>query len=374
MKRNRKLSRTKAASESLSRSDAGRVKLTPGVVLGVLAVALAGCGASCGQSVLCNPLIRGNVNDPANFTQRRWILNQGLSEFCHKMLTHNAPLRMTNEAPIIGRFYPQHCAKQELQNGDIYVQFDGFGYGYTNLSRKVTFTMSGAVDYDQDFRVTDDCNIYAFFRSRHITSSNFQTHVIEQPVASFLNSLTPMGDNFGKQLVSGKLGEGFTVIVDPSQNIDFAVGIIPLGQKPVKPFNMHGSNRVTYENSRSEVHQGERDFIGPIEVEDSGRALYVTASVDGAPAVNVMLMSKQDGDVSLGLYYNYAPIGPLNANVMMTDTVLAGRPYSRTLPVPKGLYYIVLDNSAGPAVGQSIIPVADIGATVSYAIQIGDAP
>ena len=41
---------------------------------------------------------------------------------------------------------------------------------------------------------------------------------------------------------------------------------------------------------------------------------------------------------------------------------------------PTGLYYIVLDNSAGPAVGQSIIPVADIGATVSYAIQIGDAP
>ncbi len=335
-----------------------------------LALGLAGCGASCGQKVLCT--LRGPINDPSNFSLRRQILAHGLSEFCHEMITHNAPLKMTNDSPVIGRFYPQHCNQQELKNGDLYVQFDGFGYGYTNLSRKMTFTMQGAVDYDQDFRVTDDCNIYAYFRTRQISSSNFQSHVVEQPVASFLNSLTQVGDNFGKQLVSGKLSEGFTVIVDPQQSADFAVGIIPQGQRPMHPFNVHGTDHITYENLRTEVHQGERDFIGPIEITDSGRALYLTANVDGAPAVTLYLMTKRDGDTSLGLYYNYAQIGPLNAPVMLTEIVAAGR-YMRTVPVQKGMYYVVLENGGAP-VPQSLIPVADVAATVSYAIQIGDAP
>jgi hypothetical protein len=349
-----------------------RLPRVPFAVLVLLSVALAGCGASCGQQVLCT--LRGPINDPSNFSLRRSILSQGLSEFCHQMITHDAPLKMTNDSPVIGRFFPQHCVQQELKNGDLYVQFDGFGYGYTNLSRKMTFTMSGAVDYDQDFRVTDDCNIYAFFRTRQISSSNFQSHVVEQPVASFLNSITQVGDNFGKQLVSGKLAEGFTVIVDPHQSADFAVGMIPLGQRPMHPFNVHGTDRITYENLRTEVHQGERDFIGPIEITEDHRALYLTATVDGAPAVTLYLMTKKDGDVSLGLYYNYPQIGPLNAPVLLTQIIPAGKPYNQTIPVQKGLYYIVLENGGGVPAPQSLIPIADIAATVSYAVQIGDAP
>jgi len=95
----------------------------------------------------------------------------GLSEFCHQMTTHNAPLKVLDGTPVIGRFYPQHCSQKELQNGDLYVEFDGFGYAWTNLSKKITFTMSGAVDYDQDFRIYDNCDIYAYFRTRTSSSS-----------------------------------------------------------------------------------------------------------------------------------------------------------------------------------------------------------
>ena len=345
----------------------------PALALAALVLALAGCGEACGQGALCK--LRGPINDPSNFTLRRKLLSFGLSDFCHQMITHNAPLKMTPEAPVIGRFYPQHCAEQEMPNGDLFVTFDGYGYGYTNLSRKMTFTMAGSVEYDQDFRITPECDVYAYFRTRQIKGSNFQSHVVEQPVASFLNSITQVGDNFGKQLVSGKLAEGFTVIMDPQQNPDFAVGIVALGTHPPHPFNVHGADRLIYENLRTEVHQGERDFIGPIEITESGRALYLTANVDGAPAVTMYLMTKKDGDVSLGLYYNYPQIGPLNAPVLLTDTIAAGRPYTRTVPVPKGLYYVVLDNGGNaPLAPASLIPIADIAATVSYAIQIGDAP
>jgi hypothetical protein len=353
-----------------------RPKLLAPTLLLLLACALSTTGCtSCGQQVLC--ALRGPVNDPSNLSLRRSILAMGLSEFCHQMLMHNAPLKMTDESPVIGRFYPQHCTQKDLPSGDLYVTFDGFGYAFTNLSKKLTFTMSGAVDYNQDFRVAGDCNIYAYFQTRQVTSSNFQSHVVEQPVAAFLNSLTQVGDSFGRQLVSGKLGEGFTVIRAKDGNIDFGLGIIPEGQRPQHPFAVHGGDRAMYENLRTEVHQNEREFIGPIEVTDSGRALFVTATVDGGvEALDVLLMTKADGDVSLGLYYNYPAVGPLNANVLASDVIPGGaKQYQHAFPVPKGVYYVVLDNSG--AAGQVAPPLNlfdDRVATVSYAVQIGDRP
>jgi hypothetical protein len=353
-----------------------RAKLIAPILLLLLACGLSTTGCtSCGQQVLCT--LRGPINDPSNVSLRRSILSMGLGEFCHQMVMHNAPPKMTPESPVIGRFYPQHCVQKELPSGDLYVTFDGFGYAFTNLSKKVTFSMSGGVDYNQDFQVAGDCNIYAFFRTRQVSSSNFQSHVVEQPVAAFLNSLTQVGNTFGSQLVSGKLGEGFTVIRAKDGNVDFGLGMIPVGQKPPHPFAVHGGDRLMYENLRTEVHGNERDFIGPIEVTDSDRALFVTASVDGGVrAIDLFLMSKPDGDVSLGLYYNYPAIGPLNANVLASDVIPGGaRQYQRAFPVPKGVYYVVLDNSSGA--GQVAPPLDllnDPVATVSYAVQIGDKP
>jgi hypothetical protein len=345
----------------------------PVMVLGLALLTAPGC-TSCEQGMLC--VVRGPINDPGNYGLRRSILSMGLKEFCQQMTTHNAPLKLTEAAPVIGRFYPQHCAQKELQNGDLYVEFDGFGYAWTALSKKITFTMSGAVDYDQDFRIHDNCDIYAYFRTRNVRGSNFQTKLIEQPVANFLNSLTPIGDNFGKQLVSGKLADGFTVIREKSGNVDFGLGTIPLGQRPVHPFDMHGAKMLVYENLRTEVDQEERDFIGPIEVTDSDRALYVTATMQGVPAIDLLVMKKQDADVSLGLYFQYAQAGPLNAPVMLADVVPAQQPYKRTIPVPKGTYYVVLDNSstAGSVAPPNMGLLGNAAATVDYVVQIGDAP
>jgi hypothetical protein len=320
--------------------------------------------------------VRGPINDPSNYSLRRSILAMGLSEFCHQMTTHDAPLRLLEGAPVTGRFYPQHCAQKALENGDLYVEFDGFGYAYTALSKKLTFTMSGAVDYDQDFRIHDNCDIYAYFRTRSVRGSNFQTHVIEQPVANFLNTLTPMGDSFGRQLVTGKLGEGFTVIREKSGNVDVGLGAIPLGQRPVHPYEMHGSQLVVYENLRTEVDQEERDFIGPIEVSDSGRGLYVQATTQGVPAIDLFVMKKEDADVALSLYFNYGAAGPLDARVLQAFVMPADQPWKQVIVAPKGTYYLVLDNTstAGSVAPPNMGLLGNAAATVDYVVQIGDAP
>jgi len=317
----------------------------------------------------------GVINDPSNRTLRRAILSFGMSEFCKQMTLHNAPLKLNVDSPVIGRIYPTNCNQQELQNGDLFVQFSGYGYGYTNLSKKLTFTSNGAVEYNQDFQLGPENAMYVYFRPRRVAASEFKSHVVEQPVASFLNSISSIGDTFGQQLVSGKLGEGFTVIRESNGSADFGVGIVDVGKTPFHPFNVHGQDRVTYENLRTEVHQGERDFIGPIEVADSGRALYVQAQMDGVQAIDLFVMEKGPAEASLRYYFDYPAAGPLAAPPRVSDVVQAQVPFQHTIPVPPGVYYVVLDNtpSAG-TVMPPMNPMDDRAAVVNYVIQIGDAP
>jgi len=323
--------------------------------------------------VLC--AVRGPINAPSNYSLRRAIMAHGLGEFCHEMLTHNTPLSLLPGAPTVGRFFPKTCTQATLPNGDLFIQFEGIGYAFTPLSKKLTFSVSGAVEYDQDFRVDSDCDIFAYFRTKNVKSSNFSVHIVEQPVAAFLNSLSTMSTDVGNQLVSGKLAGGFTVVQDNHQNIDFALGLLPEGQKPQHAV-LAQDGRPQYESSRTEVHQDQRDFIGPIEVGSDGRALYVNATLDGIPAVDVIVMKKEDAELSLGLYYNYPQSGPLDAAVLYNDVISTGQPYQQAFKVPKGVYYVLFDNS--PTAGKVAPPPAmslleDHAATISYAVALGDA-
>ncbi len=335
------------------------------------ALALPATTAGCGPSY-CT--FRGTLNDPSSRTMRRALLKKGMGDFCQQMLERNAPLRLAPDSPVIGRFFPVQCTAPE--GDDLYVNVSGYGYAYTNLSKKLTFTMQASALYRYDFLLTegDRCDVYAYFRTSRVDASNFAVHRIEGQAASLVNQLTAMGDSFGKQLVGKKLSEGFTVVHYSETNVDdFTLGILPLGQKPFHPYQVHGADRITYENERVEVHQNQRDFVGPIKVEGEGRSLYVTAQLDGAPALDVMLMRKPEGDASLKLYYEYPQSGPLAAAPIVADVVQQGVEWKRAIPVPPGMYYVVFDNS--PTAGTVNPPVSaldDRAAVVNYLIQIGD--
>jgi hypothetical protein len=159
------------------------------------------------------------------------------------------------------------------------------------------------------------------------------------------------------------------------KNVDAVMGIVEKGKAPMHPFDVHGVDRITYENLRTEVHQNERDFIGPIEITESGRALYITANVDGVQAIDLFLMRKAEGDASLRLFFDYAQAGPLAAPPLLNDVVSAGQNFTHTIPLAPGMYYVVLENT--PSAGQvspPMNPFDDRAAVVNYVIQIGDAP
>ena len=344
--------------------------LAGSVLLGLLA-------PGCRANAVCK--VGGPINDPSNLTLRRNILGLGLGQFCHEMTTHSAPLKLAPDAPVIGRFYPGRCEQQILDNGDIRVKFEGAGYAYTDLSRKVAFTSGATIQYNDDFKCADDNSIYAYFDTRTVSPPDFHVLQIELPGANLVQGwVTPYADNFGKQMVSGELAKGFTVIQGTDGSQDFDVGHLPLGQHPAHPLNLHGKDRVTIESQRTAVASNERDFIGPIHVQDGGRAIYVTMQLAGQQQVSVLLLPKAAGDAALQAMFGVAAVGPLPMPPMVADVVHYGMQYQRPFPVPAGTYYVVIDNtpSGGQAAPPASLPfgVGGSTATIDYAIQIGDAP
>ena len=189
-----------------------------------------------------------------------------------------------------------------------------------------------------------------------------------------MNQLTSMGDSFGKQLVGKKLSEGFTVVHYSETNADdFTLGILPLGQKPFHPYQVRGADRITYENERIEVHQNQRDFVGPIKVEGEGRSLYVTAAARRRPCDRRDAHAQGRGRRIAAALLRVSAERPACRSPDRGRCGPAGRGMEASDSGPPGMYYVVFDNT--PTAGTVNPPVSaldDRAAVVNYLIQIGD--
>lgn len=331
--------------------------------------------ACSGQSALCR--FRGTVNAPENRSMRRSAMATGLGEFCKEMLRRSAPIALQEGAAASGRFFPTSCQQSEADNGDLQVRFGGSGYAYMALTKKVTFEMQGAVQYNQDFLVAEDkCDIYGYFRPRNVVSSDFKVLFVEQPAAQFVNQMSNLGQQIGQQLVGDQLAKGFTVIMLEGGGTDFGLGLVELGKKPFHPLSVQTKERVPVENNRMEIHAQQRDFVGPITVADKDSSIYITAQVDGGVPVDVIVLRKGEGDLSLKSYLQQAAIGPLTGTPVWSEVLQPAQAgFQRRVPVPAGMYYVVFDNSsqAGTASPPANL-FDDRAALVDYAIQTGKNP
>ena len=177
------------------------------------------------------------------------------------------------------------------------------------------------------------------------------------------------------ELYTGVKRAGQVIRYDSDGETDFGLGYIPLGQKPFKPFQIQGSDKLALANDRTEVHTGQQDFIGGFPVTESDQALYFTLSLDGAPAVDAIVVRQGNASLMVKSYLETAGPTRLTAPPLLGEAVAAGQLWKRYLPVPKGLYYLVIDHST--AAGATAPPSEtgdDRAAKLDYLVQVGEVP
>ena len=75
-------------------------------------------------------------------------------------------------------------------------------------------------------------------------------------------------NQLGNGLLTHELERGFTVIRADDGGVSFALGLLPPGERPVEPYVRANESRTLLANERIEIHQNQRDFAGPFDVDD----------------------------------------------------------------------------------------------------------
>lgn len=315
----------------------------------------------------------GVMNDTGNRSLRRAILRFGLEEFCKELTSRGAPLRMHDDGPVVGRFFARSCNHHELESGDVFVQLDGVGYGWTNATLRMAFTASAAIQYNQDF-LMHGSTMYAYFRTRTLVSKDTRVTMVEQG-GMIGTAVSALANTAAPGILEQQLQRGFTVIRDTNGTVDFAVGVVEKGKRPVKPFEVRDDDRVTLMNERTEVRGNQLDFLGPFHVDGSNGALFLTMMIDGTSALDVMVVDKNVGDQWLDRFVAQPGVPQPSLPPLVSEIVRQGMRWQKTLPLKKGYYYVVLDNSSvvglAAPVATGSLPAA---ALANVVVQVGDAP
>jgi hypothetical protein len=354
-----------------------RRKHTTLALVAFVALALA-CSGLTRSGPGAVALMPGVVNRTDNKSLRFAMLKFGLDEFCREMLSRSTPLKLADDAPPVGRFFPRRCESKvvdEETTKTFLVQFGGSGYAWTNLTLRIGFDAAGVVEYAPDF-LLDGSTMYVYFRTKQIASTNFQTVMVESPGANLAMAMAPGGlaDKVGRQLVSEQLARGFTVLRDSEGQVDFGLGVIEKGKRPFHPYDVRGTDKLVLSNERLEIHSGQREFLGPYVVESDSRALYLTVGVDGVPAIDLFLVPRDAAEPWLTGYIQKPQAAAPAYPPLVEDVVPASSQWHRSVPVSKGGYFVVLDNTA--TAGRVAPPGGgdDRAALANCVVQLGDAP
>lgn len=359
-------------------------RLVP-TLLGV-ALGVASLGASCGQRLVT--LMPGVVNDAGNRSLRRGIVSFATERLCSEMTGRSLPLRMSDSDPSIGRFFPTGCAVTQLGNENLFVQFVGHGYGWTNVTGRVGFEAAASVEYDHDFLV-EGSSMYVYFAQARTQSSSFRPVMLERSDGGVAGAaLSMLGrdassliEPLGQRILQSQLARGFTVVRDSDGAVAFSLGVLEKGQRPLAPFDVSRARAVVLANDRTEVHPGQRDFVGPFEITDGAHQLVLSAAVEGVPAVDLLVVPRTSAEAWMAQYEHYARTGPAPFPPLLDESIAApaaapvgapvafGGAWRRELALPPGSYFLVIDHSA--TAGRTSPMVGDPrAALVNYVVQL----
>jgi len=329
----------------------------------VLAVTAVGC-----------PCVRGPIN--SSDAIRWWLFATfGANRLCPEMLKRGVPLKVAALGPnSIGRFFPRQC-QVDVHNDTrtITLQSSGDGYAYLPLARRTGFTCSLNVELRPDFRLEEDTTYVWGEFSRLLSTPDLRILGVENRLVN-LATQTPLGNVatvLGQSLVSSELSRGFTAIRSDDGD-DFTLGIVRPPDTIKRPFV--ASQRHMLSSDTTELHPQTRDYLGPFEVDNPKHKLFVRLRITGAP-LHLYLVDRNVGDAWEQSYGRATPLDAPPGPVLLSGTSLSGES-TQFANLPKGFYYIVLEN---PAVAATLplgipmpLPLGEALSYVSYSVELGD--
>jgi hypothetical protein len=322
------------------------------------------------------PCLRGPVN--ASPGLRWWLFsNFGAQRVCPEMLKRGAGLKLTPTGNTIGRFFPNRCFHEVNDSSQtITIHFGGTGFAWTPLAGRVGFAADASVEYRMDFYMAEDA-VYIWAKTNRIVNGpNFKIGSVENKVVDWATR-TPVGymaNTFGQQIVESQIAQGFTV-VHLDDGDEFALGHLRPPQRPQRPFNIGDGDRYVFANETTEVRLDQIDMLGPFEVADEDQALFLRFRLQG-PAVDLLVMHRGNGDLWRDGLQLGQPLAPPRDPPLMVFPLQPGIELRRKLPLPKGQYYVVIDNST--RIGATNPPWSPLGvvggnsAVVSYTAELGE--
>ncbi len=351
-----------------------------GLVQSFVGVLLAGLSlaAACGPQGLS--ILPGIINDPANRSLRKALLGYVTDNLCQEVQGRSVPLRLRRDDPATGRFFATACRAERSPRDQLVVTLDGHGYAWTNVTGRVGFRAAATVRYDHDFRIVED-RMYVYFRQRQTYQTRFEPTVVTGGAHGVLGAgvhatlgttMQVAVKQLGGRILREQIAQGFTVIRESSGGVRVVFGLVEAGTQPLVPFAYRGEGLRF--NDRSELHQGQRDYLGPITIERAEQQLHMDARLEGAAAVDVLLVPQSVVKPWLAAYEGQPRATPPPAAVPIDDVLPASRNsgvWRRAWDVPRGVYFIVLDHTI--AAGRTSLPQArldDRAALVSYAVRV----
>lgn len=344
------------------------------VVVGLSLLALLGGGCridpGTGKSAL-SIVGSGLVNDPTNKSLRFDLLRFGLDEFCRELLVRGAPIRLSDDQPVIGRFFARDCQAKTVDDPTkqtVLVQFGGPGYAWTQATGRLGFEARGLMELSPDFRLHDEA-LYVYFRPIHVDTSFFELKMTELAYASAGASILGLDEQeIGRAIIQAQLGRGFTVIrYDADGHADFALGLIDVGERPFRPFSVLSSSQTTLANGRTELVPEAQDFLGRIHL-GPNESLKLHLRLEGASEVDVLLLSVADHPDLIDRFVGTK--GPYETTRSTWSGQLVARaPFRGEIRAPEGDYFLAFDFSS--RLGASEPRSGALPARVDYLVQVG---
>ncbi len=305
---------------------------------------------------------------------RWWLFSHfGAQKICPEMKKRGVPLKMSALGPqTVGRFFPQDCqVSVDEAHHTIAVQASGTGYVMLPLVRRVGFFCGIAVEYRPDFHVTDE-SLYVWGQfNRVLAPPDLRILGVENSLVS-LATRTPVGDVatlLGQGVVESEIGRGFTV-VRKDDGDDFTLGHLDPPAMPPRAFKT-GKGRTMLATDNVSLPPASREYLGPLDVNENSSALYLHSRLSGQNLV-FAVVERGIADNWRGSYQAGQPLGPPPGPTVFFGNLMGGESEQK-IAVPKGQYFVVIDNQAAPPSALGLpLPLPSANTELSYSIEEGD--